>query len=56
MSVVAFSTERKWLRENRKIHDVKQTKKIAPFITREAPLSQHVCELVFGVSIFDLDL
>ena len=43
-------------REHRTFHDVEQTKKIAPFITRKAPFSQHVCELVLGVNIFDLDL
>ena len=55
--VVAFSTERKWLRENiEKIHNVKPTKKITPLITRETAFSQHVSELVFGVNIFDMDL
>ena len=43
-------------REHRKFHDVEQTKKIAPFVTREAPLSQHVSELVFGVNKLDLEL
>ena len=27
-----------------------------PFITCEISLSQYVCELVFGVNVFDLDL
>ena len=27
-----------------------------PFITCEIPLCQNVCELVFGVDVFDLDL
>ena len=35
---------------------LQQTKKIAPFITCETPFSQHVCELAFGVYVFDLDL
>ena len=42
-------------RKHREIHDVEQTKKISPFITREATCGQHVCELVFGVNMFDLD-
>ena len=46
--VLAFSIERKWLRENKeKIDDVKQTKKIAPFITRKTSSGQQVSELVF---------
>ena len=54
--VVAFSTEReKAAREHGKIHDVEQTKKIAPFITRETLFSQHVCELILGVHICDSD-
>ena len=27
-----------------------------PFVTCEISLGQHVCELVFGVNVFDLDL
>ena len=27
-----------------------------PLITREASFGQHVCELVFGVNVTDLDL
>ena len=55
--MVAFSTERKMApREHSEIHDVEQTKKIAPFITRRTSFSQQVCELVFGVNMFDLDL
>ena len=42
-------------RENRKSHDVEQTKKIAPLITRETAFSQQISEWVFGVNIFDLD-
>ena len=36
--------------------NVKQTQKMIPFITCEISLSQNVCELVFGVKVFDLDL
>ena len=36
--------------------DVEQTQKMMPFITFEIPLCQDVCELVFGVDVFDLDL
>ena len=36
--------------------DIKQTQKMIPFVTCEVSLSQHVCELVFGVDVFDLDL
>ena len=35
--------------------NVKQTQKMIPFITCEISLGQHVCELVFGVNVFDLD-
>ena len=40
--------------QHREIHDVEQTKKMVPLITREITLSQHVSELVFGVNIIDL--
>ena len=30
--------------------------KILPLITREIALCQYVCELAFGVDIFDLNL
>ena len=43
-------------RQHRETHDVEQTKKMIPLITCEITCSQHVCGLVFGVSIFDLDL
>ena len=33
--------------------DVKQTQKMIPFITCEISLGQCVCELVFGVNVFD---
>ena len=35
--------------------NVEQTQKMIPFIMREISLGQHVCELVFGVDVFDLD-
>ena len=36
--------------------DVEQTQKMISFITCEISLCQYVCELVFGVNVFDLDL
>ena len=30
--------------------------KMIPFITCEVSLGQYVCELFFGVNVFDLDL
>ena len=36
--------------------DAEQTQKMIPFITCETSLCQYVCELVFGVNVFDLDL
>ena len=35
--------------------DVEQTQKMIPFITCEISLCQYVCELVFGVNVFDFD-
>ena len=35
--------------------DIEQMKEIVPFIMCETSCGQHVCELVFGVSIFDFD-
>ena len=35
--------------------DVEQMKKIVLLITRGIPFSQHVCELVFGVNVTDLN-
>ena len=35
--------------------NVKQTQKMIPYITCEISLGQYVCELVFGVNVFDLD-
>ena len=34
---------------------LKQTQKMIPFITCEISLCQYVCELVFGVNVFELD-
>ena len=34
----------------------KQTQKMIPFITCEISLAQYVCELVFGVNVFDLEI
>ena len=36
--------------------DVEQTQMMIPFITCEISLDQYVCDLFFGVSVFDLDL
>ena len=36
--------------------NIKQGQQIIPFITCEIPLCQDVCELVFGVDVFDLNL
>ena len=35
--------------------DDEQTQKTISFITCEISLCQYVCELVFGVNVFDLD-
>ena len=43
-------------REHGDISLGKQTKKIAPFITRKTFFGQQVSELVFRVNIFDFDL
>ena len=51
--VFVFSIELKGLR--REIHDVEQTRKITPFMTRETCFGQRISKLVFGVNIFDLD-
>ena len=42
--------------EHRKTHDVKQTEKMSPLITGEMAFGQQICELVFGVNIFDFGL
>ena len=34
---------------------VEQSQKMIPFITCEVSLCQYVCELVFGINVFDLD-
>ena len=36
--------------------DIKQGQQMIPFITREIPFGQDVCELIFGVDVLDLDL
>ena len=36
--------------------NIEQKKKIIPLIMREIAFGQNVCELGFGVNIFDLDL
>ena len=41
--------------EHGEIHDVEQTKKEVPLITREITFGQHVSKLVLGVNIFDLE-
>ena len=38
------------------IANVEQVEKVIPPITREIALCQYVCELVFEVHVFDLDL
>ena len=43
-------------RDNREIHDMQQTKMMVPLITCETSFGWDVCELVFGVNTFDLDL
>ena len=36
--------------------NVKQIQQMIPLITCEIPLCQDVCELAFGVDVFDLNL
>ena len=43
-------------RKHREIHDVQQTKNMVPLITCESSSGFHVCEMVFGINKFDLDL
>ena len=38
------------------VANVEQMEKVIPPITREIVLCQYVCELVFEVHVFDLDL
>ena len=35
--------------------EIKQAQQMIPLITCEISLGQYVCELVFGVNVFDLD-
>ena len=35
---------------------LEQTEKVLPFFTGECAFSQHVCELVVGVNVFDLNI
>ena len=42
--------------KHQEIHDVEETKKMVPLITREMTFGQHVSKLVLGVNILDLDL
>ena len=35
--------------------NVKQAQQTIPLITRETSFGQNVCELVFGVDVFDMD-
>ena len=43
-------------RKCRKPHDIKQTQKVIPLISRETSFCQNVSELVSGVNKFDLNL
>ena len=43
----------KWLQEHRETHNVEQTKKMIPFVTRKFSFGWHVGEMVY---IFDLGL
>ena len=54
--VFGFLIERKWLQENREIHDVVPTKKMVPLIMCEITLSGHVREMVSGVNVSNLNL
>ena len=35
--------------------DIEQAQQMIPLMTCEIPLCQDVCQLVFGVDVFDLD-
>ena len=50
---LCFLFERKWLEEN---IEKEQTKKMVPLITFEVSFNYYVCELVFEINIFYLDL
>ena len=41
---------------HREIHDIQHKSEMVPLIACEISLCQYVCELVFGVNVFDLDL
>ena len=41
--------------ERAEMADVEQMKKSVPFVTCEVSFCQHVCHLVFGVNVTDLD-
>ena len=41
-------------RKHREIDDVQQMKTMIPLITCEITFCQHVSELLFGISLFDL--
>ena len=43
-------------REHREIHNIQQTRKMAPRITCEASFGYHVSKLVLVVNTLDLDL
>ena len=46
----------KWLQENvEKTQDVEQKEKMIPFIKSEIAYRHHVCGLVLGIDMFDLD-
>ena len=42
-------------RKHRKTHDVDQSEKMIPFITSEMAFPPHVCDMVLGIYVFDLD-
>ena len=55
--VLEFVIGLKWLRENiEKLKNVEQMEKMIPLIMAQVAFRQQVCELVFGVNIFDLDI
>ena len=56
LALLSFRKKDIAARECRKIHDVKQMRKTVPFVTRDTTFKQHVCHLVFGVDMFDLNL
>ena len=42
-------------RKHRKTHDVDHSEKMIPFITSEMAFRPHVCDMVLGIYVFDLD-